>query len=215
MCIIALEMNPWSQGGPHAARPHHLYSLCARTLILTQVPCGCMSSPSPSDFIIASADPILITAPEPSSSDAHSNKEIKVYSDSSAHGSKVGMAAILSRGNNPDHILHFYLGRETEHMVHEAELVGLFLALHLIHMEKRSGMSCSIAVDNQATLKAFNLDLRKPGHHLVQEAVMVRPPCQNKSIVCLFVSGIQGSKGDLRDASEHLSQLEDDRFPAK
>ena len=68
-------------------------------------------------------------------------------------------------------MLHLHLGSETEHTVHEAELVGLLLAMHLIKTEKRRNTTCMIAVDNQASLKAFDSDLRKPGHHLAREAL--------------------------------------------
>jgi len=65
------------------------------------------------------------------------------------------------------------LGPEAEHTIHEAELVGLLLALYLIGTEKRGATTCSVAVDNQAALKAFDLELRKPGHHLVQEILLI------------------------------------------
>jgi len=104
---------------------------------------------------------------------ANVSEEIQVFADGSAHGGKVGAAAILRRENHPDRVLHFYLGRESEHTVHEAELVGILLAMHLIHTEKRNNATCMIAVDNQAALKAFDSELRKPGHHLAREALRI------------------------------------------
>jgi len=102
---------------------------------------------------------------------ANASKEIQVYSDSSAQGGKVGAAAILIRKNRPDRMLYLHLDREAEHTVHEAELVGLLLALHLINMEKSNNTTCMIVVDNQATLKVFDSELRKPRHHLAREAL--------------------------------------------
>ncbi len=102
---------------------------------------------------------------------ANASEEIQVYSDGSAQGGKVGASAVLIRKNQPDRTLHLHLGQETEHTVHEAELVGLLLAMHLINTEKKNNTTCMIAVDNQATLKAFDSDLRKPGHHLAREAL--------------------------------------------
>ena len=147
---------------------------------------------------------------------ANASEEIQVYSDGSAHGGKVGAAAILSRGHNPDRILHFHLGRETEHTVHEAELVGLLLALHLIHTEKRSNTTCSIAVDNQATLKAFNSDLRKPGHHIAREALrlanlMQKRKGKHKFKLTLRWSaghvGIEGNEKADEEAKKAASEL--------
>jgi len=102
---------------------------------------------------------------------ANASKEIQVYLDGSVQGGKVGAAAILIRKNRLDHMLHLHLGREAEHTVHEAELVGLLLALHLINTEKSNNTTCMIVVDNQATLKVFDSELRKPGHHLAREAL--------------------------------------------
>jgi len=95
--------------------------------------------------------------------------EIQVYSDGPAQGGKVGAAAILIRKDKPDRTLHFHLGSESEHTVHEAELAGMLLALHLIDTEERNATTCHTAVDNQAALKAFTSDMRRPGHHLARE----------------------------------------------
>jgi len=111
---------------------------------------------------------------------ANASEEIQVYSDGSAQGGKVGAAAILIRKNRPDRMLHLHLGREAEHTVHEAELVGLLLALHLINTEKSNNTTCMIAVDNQATLKAFDSELRKPGHHLAREALRLANQLQKR-----------------------------------
>lgn len=78
----------------------------------------------------------------------------------------MGATAILIRKDKLEHILHYHLGPETKHRVYEAKLVGMLLALHLISMEKCNATFCSIAVDNQAMLKAFALDMQSPGHHL-------------------------------------------------
>ena len=66
----------------------------------------------------------------------NATEDIQVFTDSSAQNSKVGAAAILIRKNRPNRILHFHLGPKAEHTVHEVELVGLLLALHLIGTEK-------------------------------------------------------------------------------
>jgi ribonuclease HI len=103
----------------------------------------------------------------------NANKEIQVFSDGSALGGKVGAATVLIRKDRPDCILHYHLGPETKHMVHEAELVGMVLALHLISTEKCNATSYSIVVDNQAALKAFASDMHSLGHHLACEFLLL------------------------------------------
>ena len=103
----------------------------------------------------------------------NADEEIQVYSDGSVHGGGVGAVAILIRKDKPQRILHCHLGPEAKHTVHKAKLVSMLLAIHLISMEKCNAMSCSIAVDNQAALKAFSSDLRSPGHHLAREFLLL------------------------------------------
>jgi len=52
-------------------------------------------------------------------------EEIQAFIDSSAQGGKVRAATILIRNHRPNCMLHYHLGPEAEHTVHEAELVGL------------------------------------------------------------------------------------------
>ena len=119
--------------------------------------------------------PFTIRIPEDreSSIDEANNADetIKVFTDGSATEGKVGAAAVLIRSGNPVRKLHFCLGLESKHTVHEAELVGILLGLHLISTEKRSGTTCAIGADNQAALKAFLSQLRNPGHHLARESL--------------------------------------------
>jgi ribonuclease HI len=133
---------------------------------------------------------------------ANISEEIQVFADGSAHGGKVGAAAILSRTNHPDRVLHFYLGHESEHTVHEAELVGILLAMHLIHTEKRNNATCMIAVDNQAAMKAFDSELRKPGHHLAREALRIANQLQKRKskrkykLTLRWTAGHEGIEGN-------------------
>jgi ribonuclease HI len=124
-------------------------------------------------------------------------EEIQVFTDGSAQGGKVRAAAILIGKNRPNRTLHFHLGPETEHMVHEAELVGLLLAMHLIRTERRGATSCCIAVDNQATLKAFNLDLRKPGHHLAREILDLAYCIRNRRSKRKFLLTLRWTAGHI------------------
>jgi len=125
-------------------------------------------------------------------------EEIQVFTDGPAQDSKVGAAAILIRKNRPNRTLHFHLGSEAEHTVHEAELVGLLLAMHLISKERKGATSCSIVVDNQAALRAFNSELRKPGHHLARKILQLAnrmQKCRSKRKYSLLLRWTAGHIG--------------------
>ena len=72
---------------------------------------------------------------------ANAEEEVKAYTDGSAIEGKVGAAATLPRAGRAARTLHFHLGLESEHTVHEAELVGILLGLHLISAERRPRVS--------------------------------------------------------------------------
>jgi len=88
--------------------------------------------------------------------DAQATEKIKVYSDGSAQNGNVGAAAILTRTEEPTRKLHFHLGPSSQHTVHEAELVGLLLGLHLIKTDKKGKTGYALGADNQAALSALN-----------------------------------------------------------
>ena len=100
-------------------------------------------------------------------------EEVIIYTDGSAINGKVGAAAILTRADNPPCALHLHLGSKKEHTVHEAELVGILLAMQLISTEKHGSTSYAIAVDNQVAIQSFHLELRNPGHHLSREIIRI------------------------------------------
>ena len=133
---------------------------------------------------------------------AAAREEIQVYSDGSAIEGKVGAAAILMKRGAITNSLHYHLGSDSEHTVHEAELVGLILRLHLIKNESSGGKRVAIGIDNQAVLKAFQSDLRSPGHHLAREALRMASTDQkrkrrNKDKLTLrWVAGHEGIIGN-------------------
>jgi len=139
----------------------------------------------------------------------NAEEELQVYSDGSAQGSKVGAAAILIRKDAPDRTLHFHLGSDAKHTVHEAELVGMLLALHLIATEKCNNLPSLIAVDNQAVLKAYNSDMRHPGHNVARKFLSLAKrmqKCRGKRKFKLMLRwsaghcGIEGNKKADREA---------------
>jgi len=140
--------------------------------------------------------------------------------DGSAQGGKVGATAILIRNNRPNHMLHYHLGPEAEHTVHEAELVGLLLAMHLIGMERQGATPSVITIDNQAALRAFNLELRKPGHHLAQEVLSLATRIQKHrsndkySLMLRWTAGhigIAGNKKADSKAKKSVAGLSSDK----
>ena len=100
-------------------------------------------------------------------------EEIQIYTDGSALEGKVGAAAVLFIKGRHTQTLHYHLGSDAEHTVHEAELVGLLLGLHMLTTGKRRKTAAMIGVDNQAAIKALASDLRSPGHHLAREALQL------------------------------------------
>ena len=96
---------------------------------------------------------------------------VQVYTDGSATDGKVGVAVVLFRAGSPLCALHFYLGSASKHTIHEAELVGILLRLHLISTEKKGNTTFVLGVDNQAMIKAFISPLRSPGYHLTRESI--------------------------------------------
>ena len=150
----------------------------------------------------------------------NASEEIQVFTDGSAQGGKVGAATILIRNNRPICILHYHLGPESEHTIHEAELAGILLAAYLIRTEKQGPTSCSIAVDNQATLRAFNSELRKPGHHLTWEVLLLATRIQkhrskNKySLMLRWTAGhisIAGNEKADNEAKKAVAGLSSDK----
>jgi ribonuclease HI len=96
--------------------------------------------------------------------------ELKIYSDGSGLDGMIGAAATV--GVSGGRSLRFQLGKETEHTVFEAELVGVLLALHLLgeYPQKRSIL---IAIDNQAAIRALTGNSRQPGQYLL-DAILNR-----------------------------------------
>ena len=140
---------------------------------------------------------------EDSINEAENAKEdIHVYSDGSAINGKVGAAAVLIRPGDRPRMLHLHLGPESEHTVHEAELVGILLGIHLMATEKQGKKSFMVGVDNQAAIQAFQSDLRSPAHHLAREVICVANQLQKRrrksrySLILRWTAGHEGIAGN-------------------
>ena len=64
--------------------------------------------------------------------DAEAPEHVRIYTDGSAHDGTVGAAAIVTRDGKNIGKLRYHLGKDSEHTVFEAELVGILLGLQLI-----------------------------------------------------------------------------------
>ena len=133
---------------------------------------------------------------------ANAAEEVIIYTDGSAINGKVGAAAILTRADKPPRVLHLHLGSEKEHTVHEAELVGILLAMQLISTEKHGSTSFAIAVDNQVAIQSFHSELRNPGHHLSREIIRIANQIQKRrskakySLTIRWAAGHEGIQGN-------------------
>ncbi|KAG2141406.1 uncharacterized protein EDB93DRAFT_1159675 [Suillus bovinus] len=83
------------------------------------------------------------------------SETLRVYSDGSAVGGGVGGAAVLMKGKKMIKERRFYLGGYEEHTTHEAELVGIILALQLL---KEAG--------GQGTMALGEAFQSQPGHYV-------------------------------------------------
>ena len=133
---------------------------------------------------------------------------IKVYSDGSAIEGKVGTAALLTREDRTQRILHYHLGPEGEHTVHKAELIGILLAIQLVKTECTVSTPIAIRADNQAALAAFTSDLKSPAHNIAREIVRQATFLQkckgrkNHPLVLRWTTGHVGIPGNERADEE-------------
>ncbi|KAF8578280.1 hypothetical protein K439DRAFT_1621462 [Ramaria rubella] len=118
--------------------------------------------------------PFIIQIP-PSPEDAldfecQNSVHIKLYSDGSKSDNGVGAAVAIFVDGVLHSSLTFHLGKLTEYSIYEAELVGLFLAAHLLCKEHINAPA-TIGADNQAALAATDAHQPKAGHYLVDVLV--------------------------------------------
>jgi ribonuclease HI len=141
----------------------------------------------------------------------NATEEIQIFTDGSDIEGKVGASAVLYSKGRLAQTLHYHLGSNSKHMVHEAEQVGLLLGLHMLNTGKNRRTSASIGVDNQAAIKALASDLRSPGHHLAWEALRLASnieKARNKNkkskatITIRWTAGHEGIAGNERADSE-------------
>ena len=152
--------------------------------------------------------PITVSIPQSKedskAADTNAEEEIKVYSDGSMHGGKVGAAAVLYRNGRRTRSLRLHLGKASKYTVYEAELVGMLLGIHLIKTEKKGRVKCAIGVDNQAAIQALDSELTNPGQHLAAEFLRVADQValarnrkrQNYELTVRWTAGHAGIEGN-------------------
>ena len=101
----------------------------------------------------------------------HVTDEIQVFTDGSIIDGKVGAAAILTRPGQDHRTLHYSLGSAKEQTIHDVELVGLLLGMHLIKTEKAARCSTTLGADRQSAIKAIQNELSTPNHHIADHII--------------------------------------------
>src|SRR5271155_3906065 len=144
------------------------------------------------------------TAEEAIASENENEDDVKIYTDGSGQNGHIGAAAVLTRGFHPFAIARHYLGPETEHPVYEGECVGQLLGLHLLNRLRPNIAldTVTLAVDNQASIKAHSA--RKPGpgsyiiNHIHNALTTAKRNHDNTRIKMTWSPGHQGIPGSER-----------------
>ena len=104
---------------------------------------------------------IADTREESKDEDVVDTADLRIYSDGSGIEGMAGTAAIIFRNGQKVESIHYLLGPLMHHTTYEAEVVGVLLALELIHRE-HSASSATIRLDNQAVIQALGGRHAKP-----------------------------------------------------
>jgi ribonuclease HI len=105
--------------------------------------------------------------------------------------------------------------------VHEAELVGILLGMHLISTEKHGSKPTAlrVGVDNRGqaaiTGRAFHSALKSPGHHLAREILQVANRVKRRwKGKYKLTAGHEGVKGN-EDADREAKRAADGKTSEK
>src|SRR6266481_3720181 len=93
--------------------------------------------------------------------------EVQVFVDGSGMKGRIG-AAVVVMSPPEGWYLQFQLGSEAAHTVFKGKLMGILLAVHLLHGYPRARMVL-ITMDNQAAIAALTNWERQPGQYLLNE----------------------------------------------
>lgn len=97
------------------------------------------------------------------------NQEVIIYSDGSGYGGEAGAAASLWINGTKKKTLRYHLGSLHEHTVYEAELIGVILGIYILLKYRGDKIFATIALDNQAVIRALTDQTPKPSHYLLDK----------------------------------------------
>jgi ribonuclease HI len=112
--------------------------------------------------------------------------DIQIFTDGSGYEGGIGAAAILIRKDRPHRKMKYYLGRDTQQGVYNAETVGLILGAKLLETETTPFNSVSYNTDNQGGVKALRQARPAVGHYLTDtfHQMMERIIDEREDVVC-------------------------------
>jgi len=131
------------------------------------------------------------------------DSDVRIYTDGSGIEGKIGAAAVLRSGITQK-IARHYLGPAKQHTVYEGENVGQILAYQLLkewaNKKARVGrQTISIAVDNQASIRAHAKRTAQPGSYLTDEIHKMHRDLTdrfpNMNITVRWIPGHEGLNG--------------------
>jgi len=121
--------------------------------------------------------------------------DIMVYSDGSGLKGNVGAVAVATHPSATNSCrLQFQLGKSTDHMVFEAEVMGLTLAAELVRAEGYME-SAEIGTDSQVAFQAMRNTRGTSGQHLLdkfQDQILAAQSRHSESTVMLRWSSGDG-----------------------
>ena len=141
-----------------------------------------------------------------------------IFTNGSSTSGKVGVAASLYVDFTHVVTLQYHLGKDTEHTVFEAEVVGLILAARLLLSRNEATFPATIFVNNQAVIRSGVHPTAKPGHYLLLHfRKLVRhlqdeKDLENTSINLNWIAGHANIEGnELADRKAKLAALKKDK----
>lgn len=91
-----------------------------------------------------------------------------VYSDGSGYDGGIGTSAVLYVKDQLIKSLRYYLGTEFEHMVYEAEGVGLVMGLHLLkNLNLRLTHPTILGADSQVAIRVLDNQRSHPSQYIL------------------------------------------------
>ena len=157
--------------------------------------------------------------------DTQAKETVKIYLDGSSLNSCIAAVATLYRDREVARTLHYHLRPSTEHTVHEAELIGILLDLHLIKTEKKSCTSHVLGVDNQPAQSSLQAVKMAPGQYItntiLETALQIKKMrnSANYSLRFRWTAGHVGIKGnkevdaEAKKAAEGMTSSIEDLLP--